>query len=63
METFYWIVFGLLAFFTGALLLTQVSEGSVVPSSGPNVANFLKLRNSYVFVYALMMGMHRLQFI
>ena len=56
MELFYWCVFGVLGVAIVALLGTQASDGSVVPSTGPNVANFVKLRNSYVFVYGLMMG-------
>ena len=56
METFYAVVFGVLAALTLGLVLTQNSDGSIVPSTGRNVASFIRLRNSYVFVYALMMG-------
>mmetsp|Transcript_11407 Transcript_11407/g.24520 ORF Transcript_11407/g.24520 Transcript_11407/m.24520 type:complete len:468 (+) Transcript_11407:55-1458(+) len=56
MESFYWIVFSVLAVVVGGLLLSQASTGSLVPSSGPNVQQFLRLRNNYVFVYALMMA-------
>lgn len=56
METFYTVVFGILAVLTLGLVLTQSSEGSLVPAGGANVAAFVKLRNNYVFVYALMMA-------
>lgn len=56
MEQIYWVVFTSLAVLVGGLLLTQRSEGSIVPTSGSNVSAFLKLRNNYLFVYAMMMG-------
>lgn len=55
MEQFYWLLFAVLAVIVTALVLTQ-AQSNVVPTSGPLVAGFLRLRNSYVFVYALMMG-------
>jgi hypothetical protein len=55
MEAFYWALFGVLALIVAGLVATQASS-NVVPTSGPLVAAFLKLRNNYVFVYALMMG-------
>lgn len=55
MEEFYWVIFAVLAVIVAGLVLTQ-AQSNVVPSSGPLVASFLRLRNSYVFVYALMMG-------
>lgn len=57
MEQFYWLLFAVLAVIVTALVLTQ-AQSNVVPTSGPLVAGFLRLRNSYVFVYALMMGKH-----
>ena len=56
MESFYYAVFAVLAILVAGLLFTQREQGSIVPSSGANVSTFLKLRNNYLFVYAMMMG-------
>jgi hypothetical protein len=56
MENFYYVLFCLLSVLVGGLIYTQNKEGSIVPSSGPNVSTFLKLRNNYLFVYSMMMG-------
>jgi hypothetical protein len=56
MDILYYIIFGILSILVGGLLLSQNKEGSIVPTSGPNVQQFIKLRDNYVFVYALMMG-------
>lgn len=54
MELFYGIVFLLSALAAGILEWTKKSEGS----SGSGNRDFLKFRNNYVLVYALMMGKH-----
>lgn len=57
MELFmYWSIFGVLSTIVAGLIYTQHNSGSIVPASGSAVAGFLRLRNNYVFVYALMMG-------
>ena len=52
MELFYLIVFSLSAVAAGALEWTKKSEGS----SATGNRDFIKFRNNYVLVYALMMG-------
>ncbi len=52
---FYWLIFSVLLAVVGLLLLTQASEGSVVPASGPNVAAYKRHMVLYVLVYSLMM--------
>lgn len=52
---FYWTLFAVLAVIVALLLLTQVSEGTVVPQSGANVASYRKHMQSYVAIYSLMM--------
>jgi hypothetical protein len=42
--------------FVGLLLLTQVSEGSVVPKLGPQVAAYRWHMQGYVLIYSLMMS-------
>lgn len=57
MEIFYGIVFLLSALAVGILEWTKKSEGSSGNgSSGNGNHDFLKFRNNYVLVYALMMG-------
>ena len=57
MEVFYGIVFLLSAMAVGILEWTKNSEGSSGNgSSGNGNRDFLKFRNNYVLVYALMMG-------
>jgi len=52
---FYSILFGVLLAIVGVLLLTQASEGSVVPKTGPSVAAYRWHMQGYVFIYSLMM--------
>lgn len=52
MEVFYGIVFLLSALAAGCLEWTKKSESN----SGDGDQDFLKFRNNYVLVYALMMG-------
>ena len=58
METFYAIVFGVLAVLMLGLFCvpTQNSDGSIFPSGTPNVASFIRLRISRVSVHVLMTG-------
>lgn len=55
MLPFYILLLVVLSACAGLILLSQANQ-SVVPASGPFVSAFVKLRNNYVFVYALMMG-------
>lgn len=52
MEVFYGIVFLVSALAAGGVEWSKKSEGS----SGASDSDFLKFRNNYVLVYALMMG-------
>lgn len=52
METFYGIIFLVSALAAGGVEWSKKSEGS----SGATDFEFLKFRNNYVLVYALMMG-------
>lgn len=52
---FYWILFGVLVVVVAMLLLTQVSEGSVVPNTGANVSAYRRHMQGYVVIYSLMM--------
>ena len=56
MEPFYTGLFGALASVTLVILLSQRSDGSIVPKTGEKVSAFVALRNNYVLVYAMMMG-------
>lgn len=56
MELFYYVVFGVLAVLVAGLVLSQGTGSGVAPTSGPLVAQFRKLRFSYVLVYSLMMA-------
>lgn len=55
MLAFYTLLLVVLCAIAGLLLLSQANQ-SVVPAAGPQVSAFVKLRNNYVLVYALMMG-------
>ena len=59
MDPFYQLVFGVLSILVVGILLSQRGKEAIVPASGPNVPQFLKLRNNYVLVYGLMMGESR----
>lgn len=52
---FYWMVFAVLIILVALLLLTQASEGSVVPNAGANVAAYRRHMHGYVVIYSLMM--------
>eukprot|EP00798_Chlamydomonas_sp_ICE-L_P011227 gene11227-18856_t len=56
MEPFYTALFGALASVTLVILLSQRSDGSIVPKTGEKVSAFVALRNNYVLVYAMMMA-------
>ena len=56
MDPFYQLLFGVLSILVVGILLSQRGKEAIVPASGPNVPQFLKLRNNYVIVYGLMMG-------
>lgn len=56
MDPFYQLVFGVLSILVVGILLSQRGKEAIVPASGPNVPQFLKLRNNYVLVYGLMMA-------
>ncbi|MEW5319725.1 MAG: hypothetical protein WDW38_010861 [Sanguina aurantia] len=55
MLAFYTLLLVVLCAIAGLLLLSQANQ-SVVPAAGPQVSAFVKLRNNYVLVYALMMA-------
>eukprot|EP00798_Chlamydomonas_sp_ICE-L_P030094 gene30094-35059_t len=56
MESFYSVLFSILAVAVAGLVWSQSTSASIVPKTGTNVTSFVKLRNNYVFVYALMMA-------